>query len=319
MSNRSKRKQRKPVPYSNTMDIGAAYDIGRYRTRTSTTQSRKVLAEDMYFRILTELSTNRFKWHGLPRTIDERFLELTLFHSSLSVFFLHEKYGYLALKGTGGGQWNMYDTPTSFTVTGNRFVNQIVAAKDCVPIWGNRLRIPESDVVTLYATRLAEFDTTIEVNAKQMRRGYIITAEESERQSYMNIMRQHDEGEPAIYGTRFLDPSKISFFPSAPNENAVVNMQIAKSKIWNECMTMLGINNANQDKRERLVASEVGANDEQVEQTRSSALRARQEAAARINRRFPELNVSVEWAGDIDTKADYVGREASTVTMGTDE
>ena len=312
-SNRPKQKAYKPVPFAETH-----YDLSAYRRQPNVARERKKVIEDMYFRIISELSTNRFKWKNLPNTVDERYLEMTLFQSALCVFYEDTNFGYLALRGSGGGRWNMYDTPTSFTVTGNQFVNQVIPADKCVPIWGNRLRIPESDVVMVYATRLAEMDITIEVNARQMRRGYVITADESERLSFENIMRQHDEGQATVYGTRHLDMSKISFFPSAPNENAVVNMQVAKSKVWNECMTLLGINNANQDKRERLVASEVDANDEQVESTRNSALKARAAAAEAINRRFG-LNVSVAWDGSADVKADYLGREGSTVTMGVDE
>lgn len=314
-SRNNRGKAPKPVPYSNTYGStsNGSYSLDQYRTNSA--RDRKALAENMYFRILSELSANRFKWTGLPPTVDARFLELTLYRSALSVFFKHDKFGFLALPASGSGDFNMYNTPTSYTVTGNRFVSQKVLAKDCVPIWANALRIPETDTVLLYATRLAELDMTIEINARQMRRTYVVFAEENQRLSYENIMRQHDEGTPAIFGTQYLDLAKIQVFPSAPNENAVLNLQVAKSKVWNECMTMLGINNANQDKRERLVAAEVGANDEQVDSTRDVSLRARQEAARRINQRF-DLSVSVDWAGDFDNGMDYLGQESSTTTIG---
>ena len=58
-------------------------------------------------------------------------------------------------------------------------------------------------------------------------------------------------------------------------------------------MNYLGINNANQDKRERLVADEVSANDEQVDVCANVFLKARQECCEKINKRF-NLNISVK-------------------------
>jgi hypothetical protein len=78
------------------------------------------------------------------------------------------------------------------------------------------------------------------------------------------------------------------------DKEVVLNLQIAKSKIWNETMTLLGINNANQEKRERLVADEVSANDSQIMAVRNSSLSARQYAVELINKKY-DLKVEVEW------------------------
>ena len=43
-----------------------------------------------YFKRLMELSITMFKWNNLPDTVDERFLELTLFTDGQAVFFILE-------------------------------------------------------------------------------------------------------------------------------------------------------------------------------------------------------------------------------------
>jgi hypothetical protein len=73
-------------------------------------------------------------------------------------------------------------------------------------------------------------------------------------------------------------------------------------------MGLLGINNANQDKKERLVAAEVGANDEQVQATRNIALNARQQAAERINKLYG-LSVEVDFKTPPPPPADGPGEE----------
>jgi hypothetical protein len=63
--------------------------------------------------------------------------------------------------------------------------------------------------------------------------------------------------------------------------------------ILNEVFTDFGINNANMDKRERMVANEVEANNEQVKASEDVLLKAREEACKNINRIFG-LNISVK-------------------------
>ena len=262
----------------------------------NTAMSRKSLMERMYIRVLTELSCNRFKWVGLPDTIDERFIELTLFRQSLAVFYFDEQYHrHLCLRAAGTGRVNMYDNPTTFTVIGNAMVHKTLNARKCVPIWSNYLRIPDWDIVMIYATKLAEIDRTIEIDLKAMRYNYILQVPENERLTYENIMRQHDEGQPIVFGTQALDPDAvIKTFPILIDKDVVLNLQMSKTKLWNEVMTLLGINNSNQDKKERLVADEVSANDGQVVASRNVSLNARQHAAEQINKMY-DLHISVQW------------------------
>ena len=271
--------------------------------RGNAPRDRKALYETMFMRTLTEFATNRFKWAGLPEEIDKRFLELELFRHALVVFYYdNDNYDrYLALRGSGAGKWNMYDNPTTFTVTGNTMVNRrLQAGRECVPIWANTLRVPDWDLVLLQSTKLAEIERTIEINLQAMRKPFLFAVDEHERQSFVNLWRQVQEGQPAIFGTETLSGSlddKVKLFNMGIDKDIVLNLQISKSKIWNETMTYLGIDNANQDKRERLVADEVAANDAQIHAARNAALNARQYACEQINKKYG-LNVSCEWNED---------------------
>lgn len=270
-------------------------------------KNEKVLAERMYVRVFTELACNRFKWTNLPKTIDVRFLELTLFRKGLSIFFFDEynketKKGgtdrFFALEGSGAGPVNMYDNPTRFQVTGNGQMNRVLSGKECVPIWSNYLRVPDWDIVLLYASRLAQIDQTISIASMNMRNTNVVISDENTRLSMTNFMRQRDEGQPIIFATNGFNPQNIAAIDLKQHPDTLPKLMIAKSKLWNECMTLLGINNANQDKRERLVSDEVSANDEQIDAVRQIALNARQEACDRINEMYGEKldgEISVEF------------------------
>lgn len=281
--------------------------IARQFAMPNQARERTMTTETMYQRVLTELSLNRFKWVGLPDSIDERFMELTLFRNALCVFYREESANrYLAVQGTGVGNVNMYNNPTEFQVIGNSMVNKRLGAKQCVPIWANFLRIPDHDIVYLYATKLAEVDRTIEINLKSMRQSQIMFVDENQRLSYVNLMRQHQEGQPLILGTPGMDLSKIQVFNLGIDKDQVVNLMDVKARLWNEAMTLLGINNSNQDKKERLVADEVSANNDQVSAQRSVALKSRKIAAEQINRMY-SLTISVDWDETAKTSADAMG------------
>lgn len=258
--------------------------------------------ELMYLRLLTEMSVNRFKWIGLPDTINERFLELVLFRQGLAVWFRHPVNGeLLALRGASQGPLNMYDEPTSFLVIGNAsFTGLRLSADDCVPIWSNFLRTPDLDIVTIYSKRLAQLDRSIDINSRNARRSKVIVAEENQRLSATNINNELDRGSPVIQvnaqGMNLLE--NITAVDMGVEPDGIEKLQAVRTKVWNDCMGLLGLNFANQDKRERMVVDEVSANDEQVGNMRRVHLNERKRACREINKRYG-LSIDVKYHVDV--------------------
>jgi hypothetical protein len=276
----------------------------------------KFLIKNMYKRHLTELAMNRFKWSGLPDEIDSRFLELELFRHALVTFYEEtdpefiRNFGrrFFATAASPMGGLNVYENPIKFRTYGTHYQAKTLASNACVPIWANMLRTPDADIVDVYAEQLTEMTITIQANSKLLRKQKFIYANQNTRLSYANMHRQMEEGADVIYGEEdAMNPSNIQVLDLGGDPVGVLNLMIAKSKLWNECMTMLGINNANQDKKERLVADEVAANDDQVFATRGIALNARQYACEQINRKYKDkdgvpLDVSVEFNTDAEAQ-----------------
>lgn len=260
---------------------------------------------NMYFDQLSELCTNRFKWEGLPDSVDIRFMERTLFQTALSVFYFEDRYDqFLAMRGVGSGQWNMYDNPTMFTVTGSSYVSRRLLASECVPIWANYGRRPDLDIVSIYATKLANLDLSLEINAGNARRGKIVATTENQKLSMANIVDMIDRGDPVIYvNKKVFEQADISVMDLGIHPDQLVNLHMFKTRLWSECMGLLGIDNSNQDKKERLVQAEVSANDGQTENMRRINLNAREQAADLINKRWPSLggNVKVSYWVDEQT------------------
>jgi len=288
------------------------FDTNSWGFNNDTQINEQMFTEQMYLQTLTELCINRFKWDGLPEEIDRRFIELTLHSQGLVLFFYDsEDYErYFALKGMTRGNINMYDNPTQFTAIGNQMIQRNLNARDCVPIWANSLRIPQRQAISIYARKLAKIDRTIDITVENMRYTRLVTGNANQRQSLINIMRQVDEGKPIVYTAPNFDPASVQVFDLGVHPDTLPKLMDTRNSLWNQAMGFLGINNANQDKRERLVASEVDANDEQVLAVRSTALNARQYACEQINRMFPDLNVSVSYdqTDAISVQPDGVGQ-----------
>jgi hypothetical protein len=176
------------------------------------------------------------------------------------------------------------------------------------------MREPDLDIITLYSHKLAKFDRTIEIAADNMRKTKVVAASnENERLSVMNALKSIVQGDEAVFvtdgGAAMI--SNMQVLDLGVDAMTLPNLMIARSKLWNECMGLLGINNANQDKKERLVAAEVGANDEQVEATRRIALNARQQAAKEIGRVFG-VTVTVDYYNSAPDPAETPGEEFAT-------
>lgn len=254
---------------------------------------------DYYFNFLKLITINRLKFTGLPETVDERFLKRGLFDKGQMLWFQDEEIGDLCLYFTTGGQKSVYDVPLLRQVyTSNGIYHTQRTYKNSVIIYNNYNRLPDYHDVEMFALRLADLQRTIDVNVKGQKTPKIITSNESQRLVMKNLFMQWDGNEPFIFGDKKLrDEIKLDVLDTtAPY--VVDKLEIQKHMLINEFLTSKGITNANNDKKERLVQSEVSSNYGLVEMARNAATSAIQEGLDEVNKMFGH-NVQVEFQTDI--------------------
>ena len=305
------------------------YGGGGYSRNPGAQREAKI--QEMLERNISELALNRFKYENLPESVDARFLEICLHFNGLAVWYWDTDYKkLLAVRGSGVGAVNFYDNPLAFTtigpgnqillsnVKGDTFkpkqLSAYIPAADrdlpeekrrlkAVGMYPNALRIPDIDIVMIYSSRLATTDRTLEINAKNARRNKVITSTPNTQLSMRNLGRQIDEGVEAIEVSGAARPEDlITSIDLGITPDSFDKLSVLRSRWWNECMGLLGIDNANQDKKERLVAAEVGANDAQTDSMRYVALNARRQALEYINEIFDQ-NISVEYNVEVEAQA----------------
>lgn len=244
-----------------------------------------------YFNRIKALAVTCFEWKNLPPSIPAKFLETILFEQGRILFFQDPTKGLMIAGCTDTGIMNFYNIPVSYRAIGTGYSEEY-KAEDCVLILNNYGSLPTQDSVILFAYRLADCERSIDVNVKAQKTPVIILCDEKQRTTMKTVYNQWTGNEPIILGDKNLNVDQIKTLDTkAPF--VTDKLTIYKHDIWNECMTFLGIGNANTDKRERLITDEVTANNDLVDLSAQSRLVSRQEAVKLINEKYG-LEISVE-------------------------
>jgi len=268
-----------------------------WMVKTMSRKKRQYMLENydtywMYYNRLRDYALSMFKWNGLPDSVNERFLNVKMYEEGKILFFEDKNLGYLTLP-FAYGQLNVYGEPRFFQAVSFNY-SKAMTEKDCVPIWNNFARQPLHPIIDEYAKRLYHAERTSDVNIHAQKTPILILADESQRLTMINAYEQYEGNKPFIFGNKNgFDPNSISAIETTAPFVAD-KLQDYKRDIWNEAMNFLGIGNARQDKKERMITDEVKANDEQIEMSRNFMLQARQLACEQINDKFG-LNISVEF------------------------
>lgn len=249
-----------------------------------------------YVEQLTQLAISMFEWKNLPDSVDERFLELTLFGRGKAVYFNDEVMGNLALEVAIGGRMDVYRNPTirrAYAVNGYK---RTLTEKDSVIIYNNLLRTNSELLVRKYAYELYELDRIIDVNTRAQKTPVLIIGTEQQQLTLHNIYMKFDGNEPVIYGDKNLDLNSLKALKTDAPYIADKLYQLKMQK-WNECLTYLGISNLNFQKKERVISDEVVRAQGGTIASRYSRLNARRQAAEKINKMFG-TNIEVDYRED---------------------
>lgn len=261
-----------------------------------------------YYNRLTELSISMFEWKNLPDTVDPRFLELVLFGDGMAVFFKDDVVGYCALRTMIGGRRNIYQIPMMRTAYAANGYNQTLNEDNSVIIFNNMLHTNSILDVEQFARRLYNLDRIIDVNANAQKTPILVSCEETQRLTLLNLYKQYDGNAPVIYGDKNLNPNSLKVITTGAPYVADKIYEL-KTQIWNEALTYLGISNLSLNKKERLITDEVIRNQGGTIASRYSRLEARRQGCKQINNMFG-LDIWVDYRedyemGDADYESEY--------------
>lgn len=260
-----------------------------------------------YYRRLVEIAVSQFEWTNVPDTVDVRYLELALFSQGQAVFFKDEELGYLALRCTVNGGFNVYRIPKERRAVASNGYNMELNEKNSVIIYNNYLRTSSMADTEMYAKRLYNIDRTIDVNVNAQKTPILIQCNEDQRLTMKNAYMKYEGNEPVIYGENNMSPNAIKVFTTGAPYVAG-QLYDLKCNIWNEALTFRGIANVANEKKERMNEKEIYTNLGAVLAYRNSFIKPRKTACMQINKMFG-LDIGCRYNDDISEVAERLKEE----------
>ena len=234
------------------------------------------------------LATSLFTWKGLDDVAGfgaSHFIEESLYRYGKACIVNDDEIGIKALNVTAAGKLNIYYLPVKVNAFSTGY-NKIYDFDDVVYIMNNELQKPTQDTLRLFAQRLYETERTSDVNLQAQKTPVLIEGDKNVLLTLKNTYMQYSGNMPVIYGNKNFDVSSKLNVLRTDAPYIVDKLEDHKHNLWNDCMTFLGINNANTSKKERLVTSEVESNDQLINYYLNCFYKTRKKACDILNEKF---------------------------------
>ena len=257
-----------------------------------------------YLNRLRLLATSLFTWENLDEVAGfgaSRFLEQSLFDNGRACFVKDDELGFMVLKVNPSDKLNVYNLPTRVMAWSIGYEKNY-DFDDVVYIMNNELQLPTSQTINLIAYRLYETERTIDTNLIAQKTPILIEGDTKTILTLKNVYMQYSGNTPFIFGNKQFDISNKLNVLKTDAPYLIDKLTIHKHELWNEALTYLGIDNANTDKKERLITDEVESNNDLINFYLNCFYKTRKQACELINEKFLkdiDVKISISLNKDI--------------------
>lgn len=280
-----------------------------------TTTAWNWAATDFWFQQLCTLAMSRFRWVGLPKNVDVRYLEWTLLNQNNATLAwpkgFDPKY-MLALKAATNGRPNANNNYVKWTAIGDNGLKfPVYHHINGALVWDNVTRAPIMPQLQFLAAEMANIMRTIQTVRQHMRQPVIIEGPREQAQQLRNLAQMTANGEPYMITYDGFDAVKTEVLPitNGHEANDLEALQGQLRDVWNMALNSLGIA-ASERKLEKQTTSEINQVDEPSTLQGMGCLIARRQAANELTR-LTGHEIKVAWNSDIESNNFNVMHDAS--------
>lgn len=243
---------------------------------------------------LINLALSQFEWHGLPDTVDRRYMEMKLLEAGSVAWYVPEGLsdwwctGWLHANGT----FDAYGYPTQ--IRGLDFNGRNIEVSQFKLLYDNMSRVPLMPKLDIYAKRLYEADQTFRQNLRMQNTPFMVATSKEELLSVKNIFKRVFSFDPVVEiknsafdidkAVKTLD-MKVPFIGKELLE--------VRQTLWADALSMLGITSET-TKKERLISDEIAINRQEDTISLNARLLTRVELCNWMNEKHDmELSVNL--------------------------
>lgn len=228
--------------------------LGRSKWKTLTRQKNEM---EWYciFNLLWNLSVNNIKWENVE--IPSSYIEKCLIESGSGAFF--EENGVLKF-GAAYATENIYNVPTKWQIhyNGKIYSKSIL---DSVFVRCDLNNTTFIMYVLQYTDKITDIERTINTNVATHKMPFVFKTNDKKLLSYKNIVNQIMNNEVAIFLDESISMSDFEMFKTE-QQYIIDKLDVHKKFVYAEFKELLGFNNVQIEKKERLITDEAEQNNE---------------------------------------------------------
>ena len=283
------------------------YNLYNGSISPSTVHTQNTALTNYYVRYLIQRAISVFKWN-FPEIWERRaknYFLYTLYCIGFVSVIETDKFGVIPQNCTLTG-YDVFYQPTRCVIS-NPLINRTLEpeiGKQCSLIKLQSDYFGILDIIYYYADQLALLAEAVSVNAVNSKLSFAFGAENKAGAETLKKMYDgYTKGEPAVfYDKDLIDPENgqlnIQFFNNDVRNSYIISDLLNDVRtIMNDFDSMIGISNANTQKRERMLVDEINANNQETKTLCELWLENLQTGCQETKDLFG-IEISVDWRKD---------------------
>lgn len=269
--------------------------------------------KDFFVSELLRIVMNRFVYENLPKNLTSEIVEYFLNTSRFCIFKKDFENEPLLYRCTLNSKMNIYglnEKGTAQAVNGVTF-NFNINDNDIVLFQNSLFSFENFTVIDYYADLLNEIYTSLKISINNQKSPRILATNKNNLLTVKNFYSEIEQGNPVIFLKDTANIQDVKDFDLSNNYNCDRLLDLFRN-VYKEFLNRFGIEDFENDSRERLVADEVRATDNIIELNRNSELINRVNFINETNKRF-NTDMKVKFNSNLVTEVNKSSTKISEV------